>query len=48
LKIKGKGEEAIQYRFKDLRELALKAMAEIRGQMDLQLEIFKTFPAFKP
>jgi hypothetical protein len=30
-----------EYKFKDPRELALKAMAEIRGQLGLQLEIFK-------
>lgn len=41
----GKGENAEivkRYRFKDPRELALKAMAEIRGQLNLQLDIFKT------
>ena len=41
----GKGEEAEwvkEYKFKDPRELALKAMAEIRGQLKLQLEIFQT------
>jgi hypothetical protein len=40
----GKGEEAeevTEYRFKDPRELALKAMQEIRGQLKLQLEIFQ-------
>lgn len=40
----GKGkqaEEAKEYRFKDPRELALKAMAEIRGQLAIQLEIYK-------
>jgi len=40
----GKGkdaEEVTEFRFKDPRELALKAMAEIRGQLNLQLEIFK-------
>jgi hypothetical protein len=30
-----------EYKFKDPRELALKAMAEIRGQLKLQLEIFQ-------
>jgi hypothetical protein len=30
-----------KYRFKDPREIALKAMAEIRGQLKLQLEIFQ-------
>jgi predicted transcriptional regulator len=31
-----------EYKFKDPREIALKAMQEIRGQLGLQLEIFKT------
>jgi len=30
-----------EFKFKDTRELALKAMAEIRGQLKLQLEIFQ-------
>lgn len=30
-----------EYKFKDPRELALRAMAEIRGQLALQLEIFQ-------
>ena len=30
-----------EYKFKDPRELALRAMAEIRGQLSLQLEIFQ-------
>jgi hypothetical protein len=30
-----------EFKFKDPRELALKAMAEIRGQLNLQLEIFQ-------
>lgn len=30
-----------EYKFKDPRELALRAMAEIRGQLGLQLEIFQ-------
>ena len=41
----GAGEDAEvvkEYKFKDPRELALKAMAEIRGQLNLQLDIFKT------
>lgn len=42
VRIKGKEEEITDYRFKDPRELALKAMAEIRGQLGLQLDIFKT------
>jgi hypothetical protein len=32
--------EITDYKFKDPRELALKAMAEIRGQLKLQLDIF--------
>jgi hypothetical protein len=39
----GDQEEFVRdFRFKDPRELALKAMAEIRGQLRLQLEIFQT------
>ena len=34
-------EEVVEYKLKDPRELALKAMAEIRGQLKLQLEIFQ-------
>jgi predicted transcriptional regulator len=30
-----------EYKFKDPRELALRAMAEIRGQLSLQLDIFQ-------
>jgi len=41
VKVKGSEEEVTEYRFKDPRELALKAMAEIRSQLSLQLEIFK-------
>jgi predicted transcriptional regulator len=39
------GDEEIdvqEFKLKDPRELALKAMAEIRGQLKLQLEIFQT------
>lgn len=36
-----------EFKFKDPRELALKAMAEIRGQLNLQLEIFKTLYDFQ-
>jgi predicted transcriptional regulator len=39
------GDEEIsvdEFKFKDPRELALKAMAEIRNQLKLQLEIFAT------
>jgi hypothetical protein len=35
-------EKVKEYRFKDPRELALKAMEAIKGQLHLQLEIFKT------
>ncbi len=35
------GEEITEYRFRDPRELAFKAMQEIRGQLKLQLEIFQ-------
>ena len=42
VKVRGSEEEVTEYRFKDPRELALKAMAEIRGQLNLQLDIFKT------
>jgi len=40
----GEGEEfeVKEVKFKDPRELALKACAEIRGQLKLQLEIFQT------
>jgi hypothetical protein len=39
----GDQEEFVRdFRFKDPRELTLKAMAEIRGQLRLQLEIFQT------
>jgi hypothetical protein len=42
VKVRGSEEEISEYKFKDPRELALKAMAEIRGQLSLQLDIFKT------
>ena len=42
VKVKGSEEEVTEYKFKDPRELALKAMQEIRGQLALQLDIFKT------
>jgi hypothetical protein len=42
VRVRGSDEEVTDYRFKDPRELALKAMAEIRGQLSLQLDIFKT------
>jgi len=39
VKVRGSEQEVTEYRFKDPRELALKAMAEIRGQIALQFEI---------
>ena len=42
VRIGDKEEFVKEFKFKDPRELALKAMAEIRGQLGLQLEIFKT------
>ncbi len=39
----GKNKEAVrEFKFKDPRDLALRAMSEIRGQLGVQLEIFKT------
>ena len=42
IKVRGREEEITEYRSKDPRELALKAMQEIREQLKLQLEIFQT------
>jgi hypothetical protein len=42
VRVGDKAESVRQYKFKDPRELALKAMQEIRGQLNLQLDIFKT------
>ena len=42
VRVRGSEEEITEYKFKDPRELALKAMAEIRGQLSLQLDILKT------
>jgi hypothetical protein len=42
VRVGGKEEFVTEYKFKDPRELALRAMAEIRGQLKLQLEIFQT------
>lgn len=42
VRVGGKGEEATEHRMKDPRELALKAMQEIRGQLSLHLDILKT------
>ena len=36
-----------EFKFKDPRELALRAMQEIRGQLGLQLDIFKTMYDFQ-
>ncbi len=41
IKVRGHEEEITEFKFKDPRELALKAMQEIRGQLRLQLEIFQ-------
>jgi uncharacterized radical SAM superfamily protein len=41
IKVRGQEEEITKHKFKDPRELALKAMQEIRGQLKLQLEIFQ-------
>ncbi len=41
IKVRGQEEEITEFKFKDPRELALKAMKEIRGQLKLQLEIFQ-------
>jgi len=42
VKVRGIEEEVKEYRFKDPRELALRAMAEIRAQLALQWEMMKT------
>jgi len=42
VRVGGQEEFVREFKFKDPRELALKAMAEIRGQLKLQLEIFQT------
>lgn len=41
VKIRGTEKEIEEYKFKDPRELALMAMREIRGQIQLQFEIFQ-------
>jgi len=41
IKVRGIEEEIKDYRFKDPRELALRAMAEIRAQLALQWEMMK-------
>jgi predicted transcriptional regulator len=42
VRVKGSEEEITEYQIRDPRELALKSMQEIRGQLKLQLEIFQT------
>jgi uncharacterized protein YerC len=42
VRIGGKEELLKEFKFKDPRELALRAMGEIRSQLSLQLDIFKT------
>lgn len=42
VRVGDKEEFVKEFKFKDPRELALKAMQEIRGQLCLQLDIFKT------
>jgi hypothetical protein len=41
VKVNGEEEPVKEFKFKDPRELCLKAMQEIRGQLKLQLEIFQ-------
>lgn len=41
VKVNDEEEPVKEFKFKDPRELALKAMQEIRGQLKLQLEIFQ-------
>jgi hypothetical protein len=42
VKVDGQEEPVKEFKMKDPRELALKAMAEIRNQLRLQLEIFRS------
>jgi uncharacterized protein YerC len=42
VRVGDKEEFVREYKFKDPRELALHAMQEIRGQLSLQLDVFKT------
>lgn len=42
VRVKDKEQDVTEYKLKDPHEIALKAMAEIRGQIGLQLDIFKT------
>jgi len=41
VRVRGSDQELTEYRFKDPRELALKAMQEIREQLKLQFEMLK-------
>lgn len=41
VRVNGEEEPVKEFKMKDPRELALKAMCEIRGQLKLQLEIFQ-------
>jgi predicted transcriptional regulator len=42
VRVGGQEEFVREFKFKDPRELALKAMAEIRGQLKFQLELFQS------
>jgi predicted transcriptional regulator len=42
VRVNGQEEPVKEYKFKDPRELALKAMQEIRSQLSLQLQIFES------
>jgi hypothetical protein len=41
-KVLGPGKELKEWKYKDPRELALRAMSEIRSQLALQLDLFKS------
>jgi len=47
VKVNGKEEPVKEYKIKDPRELALKAMAEIRNQLGLQIKIFQALYSLK-
>lgn len=42
VKVKGQESEVTEFKMQDPRKLALQAMNEIRGQLSLQLDIYKT------
>lgn len=42
IRVGDKKEFVREYKFTDPRQLALRAMAEIRGQLEVQMELFKT------